>query len=182
MYQKILDEAILELKEQDFSDVFRDELPVVYVKDCQIETDLEIMIPDQYITNITERLNLYKELDSLETEEELVSFRNRLNDRFGNVPEQTVALIDAIRLRRLARKIGFERLVLRKGRLTCFFPENEASQYFQSPQFTAILEYIKSNPPDCRMKEEKNRLILVFRDVESIRDALTTFGGIPQPL
>ena len=182
MYQKILDEAILELKEQDFKDVFKEELPGGYVKDCQIETDLEIMIPDHYITNITERLNLYKELDSMETEEELVAFRDRLNDRFGAVPEQTLALLDAIRLRRLARNIGFEKLVLRNGRLTCYFPENEESPYFQSSQFSAILEYIKNNPPDCRMKEEKNRLILVFRSIASVPDALKVLSTLPAPL
>jgi transcription-repair coupling factor (superfamily II helicase) len=179
MYQKILDEAILELKEQDFKDVFREELPKEFVRDCQIETDLEILIPDAYITNITERLSLYKELDSLETEDDLVKFGDKLADRFGPVPEQTQNLLDAIRLRRLARTIGFEKLVLRNNRLTCQFISNEESPYFQSPQFTSILEYIKSNPPDCRMKEEKERLILVFRDVPSVKKALEKLSFIP---
>ena len=179
MYQKILDEALLELKEQDFRDVFKDDLPKEFVRDCQIETDLEILFPDHYITNITERLSLYKELDSLETEEDLVSYRNKLVDRFGPLPRQSEALLDAIRLRRLARKIGFEKLVLRNGRLTGFFISNEESLFYQSPQFTAILEFVKTNPPQVKMKEEKERLVMVFQNVNSISQALEELGRLP---
>lgn len=179
MYQKILDEAILELKEQDFKEVFKEELPKEYVKECQIETDLEILIPDKYITNITERLSLYKELDSLGSEYDLLKFKGKLEDRFGPVPEQTLALLDTIRLRRLARKIGFEKLVLRNNRLACYFISNEESAYFQSPQFTAILEYIKTNPSNCKMKEEKNRLMLIFRETTKVRHALDALSQIP---
>jgi transcription-repair coupling factor (superfamily II helicase) len=179
MYQKILDEAILELKEQDFKDVFREELPKEFVKECQIETDLEILIPDDYITNITERLSLYKELDSLSSEYELLKFKGKLEDRFGHIPEQTLALIDTIRLRRLAQKIGFEKLILRNNRLACYFISNEESAYFQSPQFTAILEYIKTNPPNCRMKEDKNRLMLIFRETGKVRHALEVLEQLP---
>jgi transcription-repair coupling factor (superfamily II helicase) len=179
MYQKILDEAIMELKEQDFKEVFKEELPKEYVKECQIETDLEILIPDRYITNITERLSLYKELDSLGSEYDLLKFKGKLEDRFGPVPEQTLALLDTIRLRRLARKIGFEKLVLRNNRLACYFISNEESAYFQSPQFTAILEYIKSNPSNCKMKEEKNRLMLIFQETAKVKDALDDLSQIP---
>ncbi len=179
MYQKILDEAILELKEQDFKEVFREELPKEFVKECQIETDLEILIPDDYITNITERLSLYKELDSLASEYELVKFRGKLEDRFGHVPEQTLALLDTIRLRWLAKKIGFEKLILRNNRLACYFISNEDSPYFQSPQFTAILEYIKTNPSNCRMKEDKNRLMLIFRETGKVRHALEALEQMP---
>ncbi len=179
MYQKILDEAILELKEEDFKDLFIEEIRKEHVKDCQIETDLEIQIPDDYITNITERLSLYKELDSLTSESELEKFKGKLEDRFGHVPEQTLALLDTIRLRWLARKIGFERLVLRNNRMACYFISNEDSDYFQSPQFTAILEYLKSNPSNCRMKEDKNRLMLIFRETGEVKRALVVLGQIP---
>ncbi len=179
MYQKILDEAIMEVKEQDFKEVFQEELPKEFVKECQIETDLEIMIPDDYITNITERLSLYKELDSLGSEYELLKFKGNLEDRFGRIPEQTLALMDTIRLRRLAKKIGFEKLILRNNRLACYFISNEDSAYFQSPQFSAILEYIKTNPPSCRMKEDKNRLMLIFRETTKIKDALRALEQIP---
>jgi transcription-repair coupling factor (superfamily II helicase) len=179
MYQKILDEAILELKEQDFKEVFHEEQPKEFVKECQIDTDLEILIPDGYITNITERLNLYKELDSLSTEYEILKFKGKLEDRFGTVPKQTLALLDTIRLRWLAKKIGFEKLTLRNNRLACYFLSNEDSPYFQSPQFTAILEYIKTNPSNCKMKEDKNRLMLIFRETGNIKNALDALKQIP---
>jgi transcription-repair coupling factor (superfamily II helicase) len=172
MYQKILDEALLELKETDFKDVFQAEIPTTYVRDCVIETDLEILIPDYYITNMTERLNLYKELDSIESEMSLFSFRERINDRFGPIPHQTESLLHTIRLRWLARKIGFEKLVLKNQRLTGYFVSNPESAYFQSDQFTAILEFMKNNPSWCKMTEEKNRLFMTFREVPGIDEAL----------
>lgn len=172
MYQKILDEALLELRENEFRDVFPDERPREYVKDCVIETDLEILIPDHYITSITERLNLYKELDSIETEENLVKFKEKLQDRFGPLPAQTEALVMTIRLRWLARKIGFEKLVLRNNRLTAYFISNPESPYYQSLQFTAVLDFIKKNPYSCKMKEEKGKLFLSLKDIAGIEEAL----------
>jgi transcription-repair coupling factor (superfamily II helicase) len=172
MYQKILDEALLELKETDFSDLFPEEEHKEYVKDCVIETDLEILIPDYYITNITERLNLYKELDSIETEDNLMKFRERLTDRFGPLPAQTETLIHTLRLRWLARKLGFEKLVLRNQRLTAYFISNPQSSYFQSARFSYMLECVKTNTVNCKMKEEKGKLFMTFRDVAGISDAL----------
>ena len=172
MYQKILDEALLELKETDFRDLFPADAHASYVKECVIETDLEILIPDYYITNITERLNLYKELDSIETEENLMKFMERIIDRFGPIPKQTETLLHTIRLRWLARSIGFEKLVLRNQRLTAYFINNPESAYFQSEQFTAILDFMKINPSWCRMTEEKNRLFITFREVPGINEAL----------
>jgi len=179
MYQKILDEAILELKEQDFKELYLEDHPAEFIKDCQIETDFEVLIPDQYITNITERLSLYKELDSVETEEKLDKFRARLIDRFGPIPEQSESLIQMIRLRWLAKKIGFEKLVLRNTRLTCYFISDAGSVYFQSPQFTAILGFIQENPTLCKIKEERNRLFITFREVNKIEDALRKLKSIP---
>ncbi len=172
MYQKILDEALVELKETEFKDLYPTDEPKTYVRDCVIETDLEILIPDYYITNITERLNLYKELDSIETEENLRAFMERLIDRFGPIPKQTVSLLHTIRLRWLARKIGFEKLVLRNQRLTAYFINNPESAYFQSDQFTAILEYMKIKPLWGKMTEERNKLFMTFRDVPGINEAL----------
>ena len=172
MYHKILDEAIMELKEQEFKEVFHVEQPRTFVKDCVIETDLEILIPDSYISNITERLSLYKELDSTEREEDLCKFRDRMIDRFGPMPQQTEDLIQTIRLRWLAKRIGFVKLVLRKERLAAYFPGDPESGYYQSEQFTSIIEFIKTNPPFCRMKQEKERLSLVFKDVTGIEAAI----------
>ncbi|MFC2101736.1 TRCF domain-containing protein, partial [Bacteroidota bacterium] len=172
MYQKILNEAILELKEQEFQDLYQTDQPREFVKDCVIETDLEILIPDHYITHITERLSLYKELDSIEKEEELTAFSERLADRFGPLPSQTEELIQTIRLRWVARQLGFEKLVLRKERLAAFFPSDPQSGFYQSEQFSAFIEFIKTNPTCCLMKQERDRLSLVFREVPDIKSAI----------
>jgi len=178
MYHKILDEAILELKEQEFKDLYQAEHPVDFIRDCVIETDLEILIPDHYITSIAERLNLYKEMDSIESDDELELFGARLTDRFGPLPEQTKELIQTIRLRRLAKHVGFEKLVLRNGRLAAFFPSDPASGFYQSAQFSSIIEFIKNNPACCRMKQERDRLSLVFREVERIETAIDRLSAL----
>ena len=108
-----------------------------------------------------------------------MKFKGKLEDRFGHLPEQTLALLDTLRLRWLAKKIGFEKLILRNNRLACYFISNEDSPYFQSPQFTAILEYIKTNPSNCRMKEDKNRLMLIFRETGKVKYALERLEQIP---
>jgi transcription-repair coupling factor (superfamily II helicase) len=171
MYQKILDEAIQELKEQDFKDVFPEAKPSEYSRDCVIETDLEILIPDHYISNITERLSLYKELDGIETEEALQKFRSQLIDRFGPVPQETEALFSTIRLRWLARRTGFEKLVLRNQKLSAYFISNQGSLFYQSDQFNRILRYLQDNPTFGRMKEERDKLTLSVRNVGSIAAA-----------
>ncbi len=180
MYQKILDEALQELKENEFSDVFPEEGQRAWVRECVIETDLEILIPDSYVTSITERLNLYKELDSIESEEGLMSFTDKLIDRFGPVPPQTQALIHTVRLRRMGRKAGFEKLALRNQRLSAYFVNNPESPYFQSGQFTALLEHIKTNPGNCRMKQDNNdRLLLLFAGVGSVAQAIEALATLP---
>ena len=108
-----------------------------------------------------------------------MKFKGKLEDRFGHVPEQTLALLYTIRPRMLAQKIGFEKFILRNNRLACYFISNEDSAYFQSPQFTAILEFIKTNPSNCRMKEDKNRLMLIFRETGKVRQALDALSHIP---
>jgi transcription-repair coupling factor (superfamily II helicase) len=178
MYQKILDEALLELKEHDFKDLFTDSAQREFVHDCVIETDLEILIPNDYISSMTERLSLYKELDSVNDEEELEKFRNKLHDRFGPIPVQTIDLIQTIRLRWLAKKIGFEKLVLKNQRLMAFFVSNPESDYFSSLQFNAILEYIKNNPRNGRMKEERSKLSMTFQGVTAIEQAIEVLSPL----
>jgi transcription-repair coupling factor (superfamily II helicase) len=172
MYHKILDEAMEELKESEFSELFRDEKPKPFVKDCQIETDLEILIPADYITNSTERLIIYKELDGMENEEELAACKNRISDRFGPVPRQTEELFNAIRLRWLAKEAGFEKIILKNERFIGYFISNQESPYYRSEKFTAMLRFVQENSSICRMKENESRLSLTFRNVRSIRDAL----------
>jgi len=173
MYQKILDEAMHELKLAEYSELYSDEMDTEFVRECQIETDLEILIPDSYISNITERLSLYKELDSLESEEALLAFQEKLIDRFGSIPSETQELFNAIRLRRLAKSIGIEKLILKNQVMTGHFLSNEASPYYQSEIFTAVLKYVQANISSCRMKEGSGKLSITFQKIITIKDALS---------
>lgn len=178
MYHQILDEAVLELKENEFKDVFKDEVKTEFVKDCQIETDLELLIPDHYISNISERLSLYKELDNIQTEELLDQFRDKLIDRFGQLPNQTQQLIITIRLRWIAKKIGFERLILKSNRMTGYFISKPDSPYYQSAVFGKVLKFVQQNPTHCRMREKKDKLVLSFENIKSINNAIEAITPI----
>ncbi|MGD1846007.1 MAG: TRCF domain-containing protein, partial [Salibacteraceae bacterium] len=173
MYHKILEEAVHELKEEKFADLFPEEQEEhQFVKDCQLETDLEIMIPDDYINNITERLSLYQKLAQVDNERDLERFHDELTDRFGPVPEVTSRLIETLKLRWIARDIGFEKLVLKRQRLIGYFVQNPESPYYQSPAFGRVLNFIKNNPNKATMKEKNNKLTLSFDNVRSINQAL----------
>jgi len=172
MYHKILDEAIQELKASDFSELYRNEIQRDFVRECQIETDLEILLPDSYIGSITERLSLYKELDNIEGEENLMKFQDKLIDRFGTVPPQTQELIHTIRLRWLAKELGIEKLVLKNGMMVCYFVSNQESAYYQTDVFSAVLRFVQANPTTCRMKESNDKLTLTFQNIVSILGAL----------
>ncbi|RLD31125.1 MAG: transcription-repair coupling factor, partial [Bacteroidetes bacterium] len=152
--------------------VFEAQEEISFVKDCQIETDLELLIPDDYITNIRERLSLYKELDSIEHEEVLLEFQDKLIDRFGPLPKEVSGLMNAVRMRWLAKKVGFEKIILRNRNLTGYFISNQESAYYQSPEFTTILQFVQSNPGRCSMKEAKERLTLAFNEIHTVFDAL----------
>ena len=173
-YQKILDEAIRELKEDSFKELYHSPpgTDEEYVSECILETDLEILIPDHYVQEIRERLNIYRELDGLSSEIELEAYRSSLKDRFGNIPAQTEALFDAIRLRWVAKEVGFEKLTLKGGKLIGFFISNQQSRYYQSEAFSRVLQFIKTNPPGCKMYEKNDSLRLAFQHVDSIRTAI----------
>ena len=177
MYQKILDEAIQELKESDFEDIFKEEIEEkrkIWVSDCQIDTDMELVIPDKYVTNITERLLLYKELDSLEKEEDLDGFKKRLEDRFGPVPKQTLELINTLRLRRLAKDMGFEKLVLKQKTFVGYFVQNQQSTFYQSPFFAKLMQNLTRLSGKARMKERNGKLTLVMENISTIDAAVQT--------
>ncbi len=178
MYHKILDEAIRELKETDFKELYKEEVQNKYVRDCQIETDMAILITDDYITSITERLSLYKELDNIQEEVELQRFRLRLIDRFGPVPPQTEELINTIRLRWIARELGFEKIIMKNEMLTGYFITNQESAYYQSEIFTKVLRFVQQNPGLCRMKETKNRLTMTFMNIKSVETGLSVLKRI----
>ena len=173
-YQKILDEAIQELKESDFKELYKEELQDEhrqFVRDCQIETDEEILIPTTYVNSVDERLSLYKELDDLSTEEELQAFGNRLMDRFGPLPREVKELFHALRLRWLALEIGFEKIRLKNGVLRAYFVSDPQSDYYQTEKFTSILRYVQSHQQQCSMKEVKDKLTLAFKRVTDLAEA-----------
>ena len=169
MYQKILDEAIKELKRNEFKDLFKEEISQQddFVKDCTIDTDLEILIPDSYVESITERLSLYSRLDNCETENELIGFYQELEDRFGPVPSPVVDLFTTIRCRKIAVELGFERMFLKNETLKCFFVSNPDSPYFQSATFNGILLFLQTGTNKGKLKQVGKNGILV---VEGIKD------------
>lgn len=179
MYQKILNEAITELKENEFKDLFKASKQS-YVEDTVLETDLEIMISDTYVNNITERLRLYKDLSDVESETQLDTFRQELIDRFGPIPDETESLIDSVKMKWLGKAIGFEKIVLKANKLICYFIPDQESPYFQSPAFNRVLEYVKQNMHRCELKQRKEKLSLVFKDITSIQEALNTLRPILQ--
>ncbi len=173
MYHKILDEAIQELKETDFRDVFAEDLlrDQKFVKDCQIELDEEMLIPDEYVISVAERLSLYTELNNIEDETSLLQFSEKLIDRFGPLPEQVVRLFDAIHLQWFGKKLGFERIMLKGDWMRCYFINNQDSPYFNSEQFTYIINYIQKHPQLCRMKQTEKNLILTISPVNDLHHA-----------
>ncbi|MBO7200520.1 MAG: transcription-repair coupling factor [Bacteroidales bacterium] len=174
MYHKILNEAIDELKATEFRDLYADELKAketTFVKECTIETDLEVLLPDDYVTNITERLVLYKELNELETDEQLDTYTANLTDRFGPLPVATKELVETIKLRRLAKDLGIEKLVLKRESMICYFVANQDSGFYKSPAFMNLIRFVQDNSKICHLKESKDKLSLVFASVRSIASA-----------
>ena len=185
MYHKILNEAIEELKESDFRELFAAEAEEKqeYVRECTIETDLEVLIPDEYVSSVSERLLLYKELNDIgvdgdaganvtNVEEELSAYRSRLEDRFGPVPPCVDELISTITLRRMAKAFGIEKLILKQDRMVCHLVSNQQSPFYQSPNFTKLITYIQANPRRATLKETPERLSLSIANVKTIASAL----------
>jgi len=172
MYQKILDEAIKELKRNEFRDLFKEEIQQQddFVKDCSIDTDLEILIPDSYVESITERLSLYSRLDNCDTEDELLSFHQELQDRFGPVPTTVEDLFTTVRCRKLAVELGFEKMFLKNESLKCFFVANPDSPYFQSETFNRILLYLQTETNKAKLKQVGKNGILVVEDIRHMND------------
>jgi transcription-repair coupling factor (superfamily II helicase) len=185
-YHRILNEAILELKQTDFKELFKDEkadssqafLNVKFATDCQIDTDLELLFPDKYIQSISERMLLYRELDNLESEEALVQFEAGLVDRFGKLPPESIELIEVVRLRWAAIQLGMEKIILKSHKMVCHFISDPQSVFYQSPMFGQILRYVQTHPQTCRMKEGNNRLSLTFEKIKSVKKAKEVLEGV----
>ncbi len=177
-YQKIMNEAIEELKENEFKELYESEQTTEkdYVKDMQIDTDFELLFPDEYINNISERLNLYNELSQIKNEDELKLFENKLIDRFGPLPKPAVSLLSSIKIKWLATHLGIEKLVLKQGKMIGYFVSDQQSDYYTSNQFHKVLQFVQKQAQLCRMKEKQTssglRLLITFENVKSIRKAL----------
>ncbi len=173
MYQKILDEAMQELKETEFKDLFKGQIisEQKFVRDCQLDTDLELHIPDEYVNSINERLGLYTELDNIETEEKLQKFKTDLLDRFGTLPKPVVELFYAVRLRWVAKKLGFERIIFKHNKLRCYFVANQTSPYYQSALFTGVLKYPQQHPTKAHFKQTDKNFLLVMENVKTMKAA-----------
>lgn len=179
-YQRILNEAVHELKDEEFSDLYAEEIAAeknatTYVTDCQIDSDMELLFSADYIENVSERVSLYRELDSIENEEELKAFEKRLEDRFGKIPEKGQSLLQVVRLRWIAMKFGVEKLVLKGDRMTAFLVSNQQSVYYQSESFGKILQYMTVHHRQCQLREQNGRRSVVFNDIKTIDKALAVF-------
>ena len=178
-YQKIMNEAIEELKENEFKDLYDDgnaDENKEYVKELQIDTDFELLFPDEYINNITERLNLYNELGSIKDEAGLLAYENKLIDRFGPLPKEAKALLNSIRIKWIATHMGIEKIIMKQGKLIGYFVGDQQSDYYNSKQFRHMLQFVQQHGNICKMKEKdtKNglRLLITFENVKSINRAL----------
>jgi transcription-repair coupling factor (superfamily II helicase) len=182
-YQKILDEALLELKETEYKELFSPESDneqitinrlqdMTFVSDCVVETDLELLFPDWYIESTKERVKMYRELDNIETEEDLELFKEQLRDRFGIIPPQSIELIEIVRLRKKAIALGIEKIILKNATLLLYFISNQDSAYYQSSVFGNVLQYVQQNPTICNMKESNGKLTLRFKNIHSITHAI----------
>ncbi|MBO5699822.1 MAG: transcription-repair coupling factor, partial [Bacteroidales bacterium] len=195
-YQRILAEAFMEIKQEEGiavkedidekkaimkeakkgarnEEIYREALqgskePEAYITDCTIDTDMELLIPDSYISLTSEKIRLYKELDTITTEEGLVKFADDLKDRFGELPPQLVQLMYVVRLRREAIILGFERIVMKNNVMLVYFVSNQQSPYYSTPIFANILNYINSSPKNMQVTEQNRKLLLKIRGIDTI--------------
>ncbi|MBR0324054.1 MAG: transcription-repair coupling factor [Bacteroidales bacterium] len=178
-YHKILDEAILELKETEFKDIFENELnDKKFVSECVFESDLEILIPNEYVESSAERISLYTELDHIQNEEGLERFTNNITDRFGQIPHQTEDLLNTMRLRWLARDLGFEKITLKHKIMTAYLVSNQESEYYQTDTFMKIIRYAGANQRRCKVKELNGKNIVYIDAVTNVGEALKVLRTI----
>ncbi len=185
-YQKILDEAIRELKRTDFKELFKEEIAKQddFVSDCTIDTDLEILIPDDYVESITERLSLYQRLDNCQTEEELAEMKQELIDRFGPIPQQVEDLFITVRCRKLAVELGFEKMSLKDNTLRCFFINRPDSPYFESQTFNRIIQYLQTETNKAKLKQTGKLFLLIaspIKEMQEVKNLLSSMARFIAP-
>jgi transcription-repair coupling factor (superfamily II helicase) len=177
-YQKILNEAIEELKQEKFDSLLSNKKDKFYVKDCQIDTDLQILIPDSYVSNVNERLSLYKEINNTNNEKEIINFSVKIKDRFGPIPREVENLFNILRLKWIAKNIGFERIILKENTMRAFLPIKSQLNYYNSNEFQKVLNYLKLNNNHCEIKEIKEKLCLKILSIDSAHVALKACQNI----
>lgn len=182
-YKKILTEAVDELRKDEFSDLYKEELASKseaeeFVDDVHVESDLELMFPVLYIPNDAERVAIYRELDEMETETEIINFTNRIEDRFGKIPSQAKELIRIVRLRRLAKPLGIEKVVLKNGQISLNLISDPNSPYYMSSAFDRLLSYVQSNPRNCKLREVGQKRSLVIRNIDTVETAVALLQSI----
>ena len=183
-YQKILQEAIEELKENEFKDLYPTDhtKPKEFVKEVTIDTDFEILFPDDYVNSVTERLSLYNKLGTLEKEEEIKIFEGEIVDRFGEIPSEVSDLLDSVRIKWLAKELGLDKIILKQKRMLGYFVANQQSDFYQTAAFARMLEYVKQNSKSCVMKEKETknglRLLITFIRIDTVNTALNILQKI----
>ena len=178
-YHKILDEAILELKETEFKDIFAGELKEKkFVSECIFESDLEILLPNEYVESSAERISLYTELNHIQNEEGLVRFTSNIIDRFGQIPQQTEDLLNTMRLRWMARDLGFEKIMLKNKVMTAHLVSNQESEYYQTDTFMKVIRYAASHQKNCKVKELNGKNIVSIENIKNVNEALKVIDDI----
>lgn len=184
-YQKILSQAVTELKNDEFSDMFEEQMNAGelvsgedFVDDCSVESDLEMYMPELYVPGSSERIILYRELDSLKNDQELQQFRKQLIDRFGPIPHETEELMQVVPLRRLGRKLGCEKILLKQGQMILHFVSNPLSAYYKSHAFDSLLNYITNNPRRCNLREIRGKRSMIVKNVDSVIEAVNILRTI----
>ncbi|MBF1604183.1 MAG: DEAD/DEAH box helicase, partial [Prevotella sp.] len=186
-YQKILNQAVMELKNDEFQDLYEEEMDEGkqitgddFIDDCAVESDLEMYFPDNYVPGSSERMLLYRELDNIEKDEDLDAYRKRLQDRFGPVPRQGEELMQVVALRRVGKRLGCEKIILKQGRMQMQFVSNPNSVYYQSEAFDKVLNYIGYHPRRCNLKERNGKRSMVVSDVKTVGEGVKVLRAIEQ--
>lgn len=184
-YQKILNQAVTELKNDEFQDLYADDIKEgrevsgdEFVEDCAVESDLPMFFPDTYVPTSSERMLLYRELDNITDDDALKAYRQRLVDRFGPVPHEGEELMQVVLLRRLGRKLGCEKIMLRQGIMTMQFVSNQASAFYQSKTFGRIIHYVMDNPRRCNFKDANGHRMIKIGEVPSVTEGVTVLKGM----
>jgi len=181
-YQKILNETIEELKQNEFKDLYSDQKIESYVREVSIDTDFELLFPDSYIKSVNERLQLYSELNKIKNKSELNNFESMLEDRFGNIPYQVEDLLITVKIKWAAIELGFEKLIMKKGIMKAYFIKDKNSSYFNSTIFTSILNYVSLNSQNCKLEEKStlqgSKLVLTMKKITNVDRALLALEAI----